>query len=142
VSDPLTDATAGTWHDHAPAVAESARVRLRLREDDPDARELEDLARAAMRAIDERLALRAATGRYSYPVSDSWALVTYGPDGVPADVLEAARQLTVELLRRRDAPFGVLDAHSPTGEAVRVSADQLRGVQSLLEPHMEGWGIA
>jgi hypothetical protein len=69
-------------------------------------------------------------------------VVTYGPDGVPADVLEAATQLTVELLRRRDAPFGVLETHSPTGDLVRVSSDHLRGVQSLLEPHMEGWGIA
>lgn len=134
--------TAGTWHDHAPAVADAARQRLRLAEEDPDVAQLEGMARAAARAIDQRLALQPATGRMAYPLSDTYAVVTFHRDAVPEDVVEAATQLTVELLRRRDAPFGVLDAHSPTGEPVRVSRDQLAGVESLLLPYVEGWGIA
>jgi hypothetical protein len=134
------DTTAGTWHDHAPAVAAEAQRRLRLHDQDPELGRLEPLARAAMRAVDERLSLQAATGRMSYAVSDTWAVVTYAADRVPADVLEAATQVTVELFQR--PPFGITNAWSPSGEAVRVSRDQLAGVSSLLEPHVEGWGMA
>lgn len=136
------DGTSGSWHDLAPDVADAARIRLRLTEQDPDTAALEGHARAAMRAIDERLALQPATGRSSYPVSDTYAVVTYAPGRVPADVLEAARQLTVELARRVDAPFGVTSAVGITGEPVRVSRDQLAGVDTLLLPHVEGWGLA
>lgn len=134
--------TAGSWHDLAPQVAESARVRLRMSENDPDVARLGELAPAAMRAIDERLQLLPATGRYSYPVSDMWAVVTYAPDRVPADVLEAARQLTVETYRRsKEVRYGVAPGLGIDGDAVRVSRDAVMVVEPLLLPHVEGWGI-
>lgn len=136
------DGTGLTWHEHAPAVADAARVVLRLREDDPDTGRLEPLARAAARAIDARLGLQPATGRMFYPVSDVDVITTYHRDAVPADVLEAARQVTVELYRRKDVRFGVLPDLGAVGESVRVSRDQLAGVESLLAPHIESWGLA
>jgi len=142
VTAPPDYSTAGTWHDHAPAVAAEAASRLRMAGTDPDLSGLEQLARGGMRAVDERLGLLPATGRMFYAVSDVDALTCYAPDRVPPDVLEAATQLTVELYRRRDAPFGISNAWSPSGEPLRISRDQLAGVESLLQPHMEGWGFA
>jgi hypothetical protein len=135
------DATAGSWHDQAPAVAVEAANRLRLRETDPD-RDLTGRARAAMRAVDMRLQLRASTGRLSYPVSDTGVVWTYPAGAVPPDVLEAAVQVCMDLYRRKDAAFGVLNAPSLSGEPVRISRDQLAGAETLLEPYVEGWGFA
>lgn len=135
------DPIAGTWHEQAPAVAEEAANRLRLKESDVD-RDLEPRARAAMRAVDGRLQLRASTGRLSYPLSDIDVVWTYPVDGAPPDVVEAATQLTMDLYHRKDSKFGVLNAPSLTGEPVRVSRDQLAGVQTLLDPYVEGWGFA
>ncbi len=135
--------TAGTWHDLAPAVAEEVREHLlRLPADDRDVPRLEPIARAAMRAIDQRLSLQPASGRWFYAVSDVDVVTCYGPATVPPDVLEAARQLTSELYRRKDAPFGISNAWSPSGEPLRISRDQLAGVESLLLPYVEGWGVA
>jgi hypothetical protein len=78
----------------------------------------------------------------SYPVSDVDVVWTYPADGAPPDVVEAATQLTVDLYRRKDAAFGVLNAASVTGEPVRISRDQLAGVQSLLDLYVESWGLA
>jgi hypothetical protein len=141
VTAPAVDATAGTWHDQAPAVAAEAASRLRLTSRDPD-RDLTGRARAAMRAIDGRLDLRASAGRLSYPVSDVAVAWTYPVGGTPPDVLEAAVQLCMDLYRRKDAAFGVLNAPSLSGEPVRISRDQLAGVESLLAPYVEGWGFA
>lgn len=136
------DATTGTWHDQAPAVAEAAGVLLSLADTDRRRDRLEPLARAAMSAIDQRLQLLAVAGaRTSYTVGGV-PTVTYLDGEQPADVLNAAVDLTVELFRRKDAPFGVLGAASPTGEPVRVSADHLRGVESRLQPYVEGFGFA
>lgn len=135
--------TAGSWHDLAPQVAETARGRLRMAEGDPDAGRLEPLARSAMAAIDHRLQLRTETGRMFYPLSDTWAVVTYVPDRVPADVLEAAVQLTVETYRRsKEVRYGVAPGLGLDGEAVRVSRDAVVVVEPLLAPHVEGWGLA
>jgi hypothetical protein len=141
VTAPAVDATAGTWHDQAPAVAEEAANRLRLTVTDPD-RDLTGRARAAMAAIDARLQLRASAGRMSYPLSDVDVVWTYPADAAPPDVLEAAVQVCMDLYHRKDAKFGVLNASSLTGEPVRVSRDQLAGVGTLLDPYVEGWGFA
>lgn len=138
---PAVDVTAGTWHDQAPAVAAEAANRLRLREGDPD-RDLTGRAQAAMRAIDGHLQLRPAASRMSYPLSDTDLVWTYPAGTAPPDVLEAAVQLCTDLFRRKDAAFGVLNAPSLSGEPVRVSRDQLAGVESLLARYVEGWGFA
>jgi hypothetical protein len=137
-------ATAGTWHDQAPAVATEAAGpgRLRLDDADPDRALLDTLAERACRMIDQRLELRPVLGRYGYQVAPQFYVVTYGTGEAPPDVVEAAVQLTMELYRRKDAPFGVLNAWSPSGEPLRIGRDVLAGVESLLGPHIEGWGLA
>lgn len=139
MTDPLA-ITAGTWHDQAPTVAAAAAVPLRISEGDPDWERLQRLAQVACVAIDMRLELQPATGRMSYPLSSTWAVVTYAPEEAPADVFQAAVQLTAELSQR--PLFGISGAWSPTGEAVRIARDHLAGVEPLLLPHVEGWGLA
>lgn len=134
--------TAGTWHDQAPAVAAAAAEELRIGDDHPDRERFDRHALVACAAIDLRLELRPATGRMSYLIADNWAVISYASDTAPVDVLEAAVQLTEELYRRKDAPFGISNAWSPTGEALRISRDQLAGVEPALGPHIEGWGLA
>lgn len=139
MSEPA-DATAGTWHDQAPAVADAAADQLRLSGTDPDIERLEPLARSACSAIDSRLCLTILPSRVLYTVGGI-PRVTYATDDAPPDVLAAAVQLTRELFQRKDAPFGIANAWSPNGEPLRISRDQLAGVSSLLEPYVEGWGV-
>jgi hypothetical protein len=133
-------AMSGTWHDQAPDMAAAAAEKLRLTGTDPDRERLDRIALTACAAIDVRLELRPATGRMSYPISENWAVVTYASGQAPADVEQAAVQLTEELSQR--PLFGISNAWSPTGEAVRIGRDHMAGVESLLGPHIEGWGLA
>jgi hypothetical protein len=136
------EALAGTWHEQVPALVDAARTLLRLGATDPDLPRLTDCARAACFAVDQRLALRMVVGaRATYSVG-GLDVVTYLDGDVPADVWTAATQLTAELFRRKDAPFGIAGGFSPTGESMRISADHMRGVDSLLAPYVEGWGFA
>lgn len=57
-------------------------------------------------------------------------------------VRTAMTNLTVELYRKKDAPFGVLNGWSPDALLVRVSSDVMRGVRSILLPLKKQWGIA
>lgn len=132
--------TSGTWHDQAPDVAAAAAESLRIGGADPDMPRLQRLALTACAAVDMRLELQPATGRMSYPLSSTWAVITYAPDDVPADVFQAAVQLCAELSQR--PLFGISNAWSPTGEALRISRDHLAGVEPLLGPHIESWGVA
>lgn len=144
MTDPLVEvpeAVAGSWHDAIPGIASAAITQLRLAGGDMDAALIASKAPAACVAIDQRLDLRAVAGRVSYTVGGV-TVISYAAGTAPADVLEAATQLTVELYRRKDAAFGVLGAWTATGEAVRVSSDQLRGIDSLLAPWVEGRGLA
>ena len=132
---------AGTWHDQAPEIAELARGLLRLNAADPDAVRLPGCALAACSAIDHRLNLLPGTDRPELTVGGhTWS--TYAVDDAPPDVVTAAVQLTGELFRRKDAPFGVLNAASANAVPMYVSRDQLAGVDSLLAPYVEGWGFA
>lgn len=132
----------GTWHEAHAGIAAGALAQLRLGGTDHDAGRIESKVPAALIAIDLDLELRAVAGRIAYEVQPGHVVVTFPAGLVPASILEAAVQLTVELYRRKDASFGVLNAWSPTGEALRISRDQLAGVDSLLAPFREGWGIA
>lgn len=137
----VPEAVAGSWHDQAPAIASAALEQLRVAGTDIDADRIASKALPACSAIDAHLELQAVAGRVSYTIGGV-VVISYAAGDAPADVLEAAVQLTVELYRRKDAAFGVLNAWSPSGEAVRISGQQLAGVSSLLEPWREGWGIA
>jgi hypothetical protein len=138
VSEPVET---GTWHDHAPEIAELARGLLRLAPNDPDRGRLPGAALAACSTIDHRLNLKTHPDRPVLTVGGhTWS--TYAVDDAPPDVVTAAVQLAGELFRRKDAPFGVLNAASANAVPMYVSRDQLAGVDSLIAPYVEGWGFA
>jgi len=138
VSEPVET---GTWYDQAPQIAELARGMLRLAVNDPDAGRLPGNALAACSAIDHRLNLKVHPDRPLVTVGgETWS--TYAVDDAPPDVVAAAVQLCGELFRRKDAPFGVLNAASANAVPMYISRDQLAGVDSLIAPYVEGWGFA
>jgi hypothetical protein len=61
-------------------------------------------------------------------------------DPVPAAVNQAAINATVELARRKDAPFGLTGAWGADGLAMRVDRDALSPVLTLLQPYRRGFG--
>jgi len=63
------------------------------------------------------------------------------PQTPPPPLRTAHANVTVELWRRKDAPFGVLDAWSPDGTATRIGSDPLQGVHHMITPYKAGWGI-
>lgn len=147
MTEPLVEvpaAVAGSWHDAIPAIAAAAIAQLRLTGGDVDAPRIAGKAPAACAAIDGYLDLRRfdaylapIPGRVTYTYGGA-EVTAYAADEAPPDVLDAAVQVTIELYRRKDASFGVLTSGV---EPVRISADVLRGVASLLDPWREGWGI-
>jgi len=66
------------------------------------------------------------------------------PDAPPMNPLvrTAMTNATIELYRRKDAPFGVLNGWSPDEMAIRVSTDPLRGVMKILLPLKQRFGVA
>jgi hypothetical protein len=97
---------------------------LRLEADDPDADRVASCVLAATDLIDQWL-------DYAEPLLD-----------LPADLEVAAVNVTVELFRRKDAPFGVTDSWSVDGAVVRISSDPLRGSRALLRPFKSRRGVA
>ena len=70
-------------------------------------------------------------------------LTPFGAPGVaPAPLRTAHAQVTCELYRRKDAPFGVLNAWSQDEVAVRIGNDALAGVKPSILPYKERWGLA
>lgn len=62
--------------------------------------------------------------------------------GDPAALRTAHYMVAVELYRRKDAPFGVLNAWSPDEGALRINTDPLRGVYHIILPFKRGFGVA
>lgn len=56
-------------------------------------------------------------------------------------VVDAVVTLTIELYRRKDAPFGVTDSWSVDGAVLRLSSDVFRGVRSQLGKYRSRWGV-
>ena len=63
------------------------------------------------------------------------------PASIPSPVFDAAVNLTVELYRRKDAPFGVTDSWGLDGASIRLSSDVMKGTASMLAPYKARWGI-
>lgn len=65
------------------------------------------------------------------------------PDAPPMHPLirTAMTNATIELYRRKDAPFGVLNAWSADEVAIRITSDPLRGVRRLLLPLKQKFGV-
>jgi len=106
-----------------PAIAAAALDILRLDPTDDDA----DRVQAAAAVACELVALEL-----DYPVA---------PATVPAPVEDAAVTLTVELYRRKDAPFGLTDSWSVDGASIRISSDVMRGVSSELARYRARWAV-
>jgi hypothetical protein len=115
----------------APAVWPFDKVRvlndalavLRLDIGDPDAERINDLVPVACALCEQELDADVA------------------PLTVPEPVHTAAVHVTVELYRRKDAPFGVTDAWSTDGVPVRISSDPLRGARRMLWPYKARFGL-
>jgi hypothetical protein len=96
---------------------------LRLGAGDPDAPRVHDSAQAACDRIDDELD-------------------NVEPQSIPKSVEVAVVQLTVEIYRTKDAPFGVVDAWSADAVAFRIPRDRLAGIMSLLETKKHRWGLS
>jgi len=96
--------------------------------------------------------LRLHSGDVDEPRVGDAALVATGavdsfvdaaePFAPSAAMVDAAVQVTVELYRRKDAPFGTANAWSTDTVPVPVGADSLHGVLMQLLPDKERWGVA
>lgn len=104
-------------------VAASALDVLRLDPTDEDAERVTAAADSATVLVDAELDLEVA------------------PATIPGPVYDAAVTLTVELYRRKDAPFGVSDSWSIDGASIRLSSDVMRGVSSMLAPFRGRWAV-
>lgn len=109
-------------------VAEAAMAVLRLQTGDIDEARLASKARVALAEIAIFLDSDGST---------AW------PDPLPEPLTDAAVSLTVELYRRKDAPFGVLNAWSPDDIGpVRIAADWLIPIAYQVNPYKQRWGLA
>lgn len=111
------------WLD--PTVAEQAMATMHLKADDADAEVVETGVRVAAQLVDTYV------GVGSMPVR------TDGTGLAPEPVQQAVLIVSVEMYRRRDAAFGVLNAYNQSDFGpVRISTDWLKGVESILRPYM------
>lgn len=105
------------------AIAAAAMGVLDLQPGDPAQPQVENAATVALLLVDEYL----GTPDIAWP----------DPTKAPAPVLEATVLATVELYRRKDATFGVLNTWSSADFGpVRIGSDWLKAVESLLHPYM------
>ena len=116
-----------TWRDDDQAATDAAGI-LRLATAGPDFERLTICARAAGNHICSFL-----------DRTDPLPGVT--PGEPPEDLRFAQAHVTVELFRRKDAPFGVLDAWSPDSGTARIGNDPLAGVKNLILPYKARWGL-
>jgi hypothetical protein len=116
-----------SWRDDLQAAGDAAAV-LRISMSSPEAARLTLCAQAAglhiCRYLDRKEPIPGVT-----------------PGVPPEDLRFAHAHVTVELYRRKDAPFGVLDAWSPDSGATRIGSDPLSGVKTMITPYKNRWGL-
>lgn len=117
------------WLDPDVVLAD-VQATLRMKATDPDIARIEDEHIPAAAALVDAF--------LDYP---SDAPLTPVPPMHPL-TRQAMTQLTIELYRRKDAPFGVLNAWSPDDVALRISTNPIQGVFHILLPLKKGFGIA
>ena len=65
------------------------------------------------------------------------------PSPTPAPVQLALEQLSIELYRRKDAPFNLLNATVPEDVPVDITGiGSIQSVAPLLQPYKQRWGFA
>lgn len=107
-------------------VAAQAMAVLRLEAGDPDEGRILEHAATAADKIDGHLDL----------------VDPYEDGMIPGAVIAVAVSVTVELYRRKDAPFGILDSWSADGVFARVPSDPLRMHEAVLSRYKRRQGIA
>jgi len=111
-----------SWGDPVTIAAAALKI-LDLPAGDPAVPAVEAAATSALLLVDE----------YLGEPEPAWP----DPASAPPPVTEATVLVTVELYRRKDATFGVLNTWSSADFGpVRISTDWLKGVESLLHPYM------
>jgi hypothetical protein len=119
---PLDDQT---WVDMA-ATYEAVLLALRVTTNDPDADAILFAIQAAASLIDQYL--------------DRTDPLPVPP---PAPVQTALEQLSVELYRRKDAPFNLLNATVPEDIPVDITGvGAIQSVAPLIQPWRQRWGFA
>lgn len=119
------DPVPGAWCDDDQALADALLV-LRLPGTDVDKQRLEQSVATACELI---------TAALDRPDDDPVV-------GAPSALRTAHYMVAIELYRRKDAPFGVLNAWSPDEGSVRINTDPLRGVYHMILPYKRGFGVA
>lgn len=115
----------GAWWD-IPGTVAAALAIMRMDQSDEDVPRVEAAAVAVCSLIDEYL-----------------NRVDPMPSPTPGPVRMGAVFGTVEAYRRKDAPFGVLDSFSASDLGpTRIGADVLRGIESMIRPYKQQWGVA
>lgn len=127
MSDLALDTDVPAWVDPTVVLADVLDV-LRLPATDDDADRIEALIPSAARLVEDFI------DRGDNPL----------PDAPPMHPLvrTAMANITIELYRRKDAPFGVLNGWSPDESVVRINTNPLRGMLHVLLPLKVQWGIA
>lgn len=118
---PLDD---DSWYDPA-ATYEAVLLTLRTTTSDPDAGQIMAAVTAAGSLISQYL-----------------DRVDPLPTPTPAPLQQALEQLAVELYRRKDAPFSLLNATAPEDVPVDVGASAIQSVAPLIQPWKSRWGFA
>lgn len=128
MTTPLPGYGVPVWGDPV-VIAAAAMAILDLPTGDPATEQVEQAALVALELVDGYL----GTPEPSWP----------DPTVAPAPVIEATVLVTVEIFRRKDTTFGVLNTWSSADFGpVRVSTDWLKGVESLLHPYMrDSYGV-
>lgn len=75
-------------------------------------------------------------GRPQVQITGQW-----GWPSTPAPVFQACLQVAAETYNRKDAPFGIAGTTEQFGP-IRLSADALKAVTSLLQPYRYAGGVA
>ena len=115
-----------SWLD--PTVADQALATMHLKTSDPDA----EVAKAGVAVAAQLVDTYVGVG--DMPTREP---NTDGLELAPEPVQQAVLIVGVEMYRRRDAAFGVLNAYAQSDFGpVRISTDWLKGVESILRPYM------
>jgi hypothetical protein len=114
------------WQEHHDDIVTRARAVMRLdNPSEPDRDRIVDAACTAGQLIDDRL-----------------DRCTPLPVNTPLPILSAAVQVTIELYRRKDVPFGTAGGWADQAIAVPIYADPLESVWPMIAPYQERLGVA